>query len=439
LAYERLEDLKPKYFDATDRKQKEKFKREIDDLIHELTNGKEIFDFEIYFSEVMDKNRKAGFDIVIGNPPYGFRNVLTAEDKKYFRKERGIQFPSGDVAELFIIISEDRLTRPRGTLTFIIPKKSLYGESWMNVRKLWLSNSVGFLMDASQAFENVLLEQAAFSIQKTKVTPPRKIAVGWLNTDIPAVEVFGTFDLKEIFTDDLRNAQIYKGLYSKTLLQKIKQHSIENTSSLIRAEIGISNITPDLTFEAEGNYPCVKGIDIERYGLKPDIRYLKSGVAKQYVDDYEHEKLIAQEIIAHIQNPHPHILITIFFDDSKRLFNDTCVEIQVPSGKLDPKFVMAYFHSTFANWYAYNFVYNRAIRTMHFINYYVTQIALPKCVVEDPSKQKPFIKLVDRILAAKQREAEADTSALEREIDELVYALYGLTKEEKDIVKAAAK
>ena len=33
---------------------------------------------------------------------------------------------------------------------------------------------------------------------------------------------------------------------------------------------------------------------------------------------------------------------------------------------------------------------------------------------------------VDRILAVKQRDAEADTSALEREIDELVYALYGL-------------
>jgi hypothetical protein len=35
--------------------------------------------------------------------------------------------------------------------------------------------------------------------------------------------------------------------------------------------------------------------------------------------------------------------------------------------------------------------------------------------------------------------AESDTSALERKIDELVYALYGLTKAEKDIVKAAAK
>ena len=34
---------------------------------------------------------------------------------------------------------------------------------------------------------------------------------------------------------------------------------------------------------------------------------------------------------------------------------------------------------------------------------------------------------------------EADTSALEREIDELVYALYGLTPEEKALVQAAAK
>jgi hypothetical protein len=44
----------------------------------------------------------------------------------------------------------------------------------------------------------------------------------------------------------------------------------------------------------------------------------------------------------------------------------------------------------------------------------------------------------DRILAAKQRDAEADTSAVEQEIDELVYALYGLTPEEIKIVKEAA-
>ena len=50
-----------------------------------------------------------------------------------------------------------------------------------------------------------------------------------------------------------------------------------------------------------------------------------------------------------------------------------------------------------------------------------------------------FLHLPDRILAAKQRDPEAATSALEREIDELVCALYGLTPEEIQIVEGAAK
>lgn len=52
-----------------------------------------------------------------------------------------------------------------------------------------------------------------------------------------------------------------------------------------------------------------------------------------------------------------------------------------------------------------------------------------------PEQQKAVERLVDRILVAKQRDAEADVSALEREIDELVYALYGLTSEEIAIIE----
>ena len=40
-----------------------------------------------------------------------------------------------------------------------------------------------------------------------------------------------------------------------------------------------------------------------------------------------------------------------------------------------------------------------------------------------------------RTFPAKQRDTGADVSALEREIDELVYALYGLTPEEKSSPK----
>lgn len=55
-----------------------------------------------------------------------------------------------------------------------------------------------------------------------------------------------------------------------------------------------------------------------------------------------------------------------------------------------------------------------------------------------PEKQKPIIILVERILAAKAKDPAADVSTLEAEIDQLVYALYGLTPEEIKIVEESA-
>lgn len=49
--------------------------------------------------------------------------------------------------------------------------------------------------------------------------------------------------------------------------------------------------------------------------------------------------------------------------------------------------------------------------------------------------QQPFIDKVDQILVLKKDNPEADTTALEREIDFMVYELYGLTQEEIEIVE----
>ena len=54
------------------------------------------------------------------------------------------------------------------------------------------------------------------------------------------------------------------------------------------------------------------------------------------------------------------------------------------------------------------------------------------------AEQKRIIGLVDRILAAKAAVAGADVSALEAEIDALVYDLYGLTAEEIAVVERMA-
>ncbi|HJZ12401.1 MAG TPA: Eco57I restriction-modification methylase domain-containing protein, partial [Acidobacteriota bacterium] len=53
----------------------------------------------------------------------------------------------------------------------------------------------------------------------------------------------------------------------------------------------------------------------------------------------------------------------------------------------------------------------------------------------DAKQQRRIEETVDRILATKKKNSDADTTALEREIDQQVYALYGLTPEEIAIVE----
>jgi hypothetical protein len=61
---------------------------------------------------------------------------------------------------------------------------------------------------------------------------------------------------------------------------------------------------------------------------------------------------------------------------------------------------------------------------------------LPKA---DETVASVLINLVKAITLAKTKNHDADTSALEREIDQHVYALYGLTPEEIAIVEGAGK
>ena len=48
------------------------------------------------------------------------------------------------------------------------------------------------------------------------------------------------------------------------------------------------------------------------------------------------------------------------------------------------------------------------------------------------AKEPILIPLVDKVLLAKKNNPQADTSAEEREIDNIVFDLYGLTEEERN-------
>lgn len=59
----------------------------------------------------------------------------------------------------------------------------------------------------------------------------------------------------------------------------------------------------------------------------------------------------------------------------------------------------------------------------HIYPEHIRNIPIPSATKE---QQQPIVELVDKILAAKKDNAQADTTVWEEEIDRIVYALYGV-------------
>ena len=99
------------------------------------------------------------------------------------------------------------------------------------------------------------------------------------------------------------------------------------------------------------------------------------------------------------------------------------------------KYLCAVLNARVAKYFLQQTAPTSGMGTFRWKKVYVERIPIPKASEEE---QLPIIALVDRILDAKAADANADTSAEERAIDRLVYALYGLADDEVAAVESSA-
>jgi hypothetical protein len=103
-------------------------------------------------------------------------------------------------------------------------------------------------------------------------------------------------------------------------------------------------------------------------------------------------------------------------------------EMESLSKQIDLRYVLGILNSTYAS----VLLSNLRGGDYHIYPEHLRNLPIP--LVPKPSQQ-PVITLVDAIIAAKAAAPKAGTSALERQIDSLVYRLYNLTYEEIKVIE----
>jgi hypothetical protein len=415
-----LEALKQQFFSETSSKRKRALKQQIDELILKLTKGHKDFDFEVYFSEVF--HEKKGFDVVIGNPPYGAD--LDTEEKRLIDTRFADLKSSNKNSAMYFIYTAQRIMSPQGCNSFIVPKSICYSLGWGRCAGFLLPSLVK-LIDTGKAFEKVKLEQVVYVARYDR-------AQEFFRNGLYAEDVVNEFGLvsKGMFREHgvLLAGQLPEEL---ALIQKIVENCPAKFGDYVRIKRGLN--WQSQAGKSPGRTPVHRGAQLSPYWLWEACDHVS--LSKFDEREYRYQfapKILNQLAIAHVRNPYPHFFLQAALDLENRLVFETISCTFLKHSELDIRFVLGLNNSRLFAWLLYKFVYSNAIRSTRYDEQYVARLPCPELRTCESSE---IATLAGRILALKKRDPEADVTAVQEEIDRLVYALYGLTDDEIAIVE----
>ena len=406
-----------------------------------LTTDPTFSDFTSYQARTLDakvkdveKSKHTGFDVVVGNPPYF--NMSQDEIKEKYSGQGFEDVATGvtNIATLFLK-KYITLLEPSGYLGFVIPKSITYSGSWEGIRKFILKETgIVKIFDVHEAFDGVLLEQIAIVLQKKPCSKRDLIEVQYIDLPYTKKKIVKHSVESELFTE-----QIFP-IYCFKLNNKIKKKCLDGAKLLDDISISPRGM-PIQKFKylftekptSKTDIRVLTGDDIKKYGLKKESylqaerRELKS--LEKRIKELSCKKIMVQNIVAQTGN---HLVIIATFDDSNSINTDTINNIILNNTDLDYRYVLGFLNSKLAEYYAFNFIFNRAVRTMHF----ETIRKLPIKIISRQKQQK-VIDLVDKAL--KENSDTDRTNELREKIDKEIYSIYGLTSNEVKMIETSYK
>ncbi|MBN1325746.1 N-6 DNA methylase [Candidatus Falkowbacteria bacterium] len=372
------------------------------------------FNYSVAFCEIF---KDGGFDAIIGNPPYGAE--LDDSEKEFYTNN--FEVGSTDTAILFIKHSFDIL-KPESKFGFIVPKAFCFASNYEKIRE-YVWNNLEQIVDCNKVWKEVKLEQLIFIINKEKKSK-KYLSANFKNKQLNILGEIDKADAKEFgfFLNSVSPDEV-------EIAKKIKSNSLmlNDIATNQRGAILQKYISD------KGELNVIGGAQVQKYGIDG----IKGKIDKNKIDSdqayLKENSILVQRIVAHIENPIDHVMITAGIPDkADYILVDTINQITLHK-EYSPYFIWCLLNSEVVNWYAYRFIFGKAIRTMQFDNPTTARLPIPKATKQEQElliqKAKEILKL------AKQNSDKDRINAVNYEIDKLVYELYGVKEDDIKIIE----
>ncbi len=350
------------------------------------------------------------FDAVVGNPPYG---AWLAPGMRARLRTRLPQMRHNSDTAVGFIERSSALVHEAGRVGLIVPKALTYSFAWRRVRE-FLHRRIEHLADVSRAWRDVRLEQVIV------IFGPETATAGYRSARASDHGRKGSRTMPWLL------ARRFDTLPCALAAVEMQRLSRLQFSDATLGDIGQTyrGLAAQRLLAPCGETPVIGGRDIERWHIRSRSGFLSAPPNTFNLAPFEPEKLVIQNIVAHITRPVPHIRIIAAYDARGTVTLDTVNNLVVREPSIHPRGVLALLHADLINWFLYAVIYNKAIRTMHFDQYFLDRIPLPV----------GFDELLAR-LAPIAEQCEAAT----RRMAELVRAFRGRLEQETGIDLSARR
>ena len=388
------------------------------------------FEWRFEFPEVLNEAGEfIGFDVVIGNPPYG----VELNQKQFFKNE----YKTTDDIYTIFIERANNILKINGNISYIIPIFWLTGDKYISTRKvisnqLHLSN--GIILPYN-IFADAFVDVGIFIFSKNCE-----------NSEMSSIYEFNPKDninyriLNELKFNTLRKSEWKKSNDLKIIFNPLSRSLL---NKLGQFEVKISDITDSIRgilanqedysdIQVDNEYRPIFIGKLDRYYMDNSMKFIKYGdnlKEKPFSYNYfKDERLLIRRIISR------QFRVMAYLTNNEFVNKKDIYVFKLNSTIISTKYLLAIINSKLIS-----FIITKVSTTAKkddFTQLTLNDIRELNIPIPNQEQQTKIENLVSVIIETKMIDTDIDTTVQESEIDQLVYQLYELTEEEIKTIEA---